>query len=89
MLHEVKTVNPFFNDQWDKKKNFVVRKNNRDYRVKDIFVSTEFNSEDRTFTERVIYSKIVYVLDNPDFCKEGFVILGLKEITRSRTVLRS
>lgn len=85
MIHELKTVSPFFDDQWDKKKNFEVRKNDRDYHVNDIFVSSEYNFENETFTNRIIYFKIIYILDDLEFCKEGFVILGLEEITRSRT----
>ena len=40
--HELKTVNPWFSDIWDGKKNFEVRKDDRGFKVGDILRLREF-----------------------------------------------
>lgn len=31
------------------------------------------------YSDRFLIFRIIYILDNPDFCKDGTVILGLKK----------
>ena len=57
-------------------KNFEVRYNDRDYKVGDTLVLREFRNG--VFTGRELEKNIVYILDNSEYLKEGFVILGLK-----------
>lgn len=64
------------------KKPFEVRKNDRDYREHEYIALNEYN-HDKDAPERDKYSgrsavfRISYILDNPQYCKEGYVILGL------------
>lgn len=33
------------------------------------------------YSGRKIDAEVVYLLDNPEYCKEGYVIMGIKVIT--------
>ena len=77
-LHELKTLPKYFNLVCSNIKNFEVRKNDRDYKINDILILKEWDT-DKGYTGYEQRRKICYVLDNPDYCKEGYVILGMKK----------
>lgn len=77
MEHRLKILPEYFNAILDETKTFEVRKNDRDYKVNDILVLQEWTA-DNGYTGRWVTTKISYVLGNTDYCKEGFVILGIK-----------
>lgn len=81
-LHELKTVNPYFKDIWNMKKAFDVRKKAGNFKVGDKLVLLEYDSKFKVYSNRYVTASIVYILDNPDFCKEGYVILQLSPIIR-------
>ena len=54
-----------------------LRFNDRDFKVYDMLYLQEFIPPS-TYTGREIRKEVTYVLDNPDYCKEGYVVLGLK-----------
>lgn len=58
-------------------KTFEVRLNDRDYQVNDVVHLQEYTNSEYTGNELV--KVISYVLDNVDYCKEGYVIFGLKD----------
>ena len=59
-------------------KTFEVRYNDRDFHRYDILHLQEwFGGE---YSKREIVAEVVYLLDNPDYCKEGYVIMGIKVI---------
>jgi hypothetical protein len=74
--HYLKTVNPFFKDVESGKKQFEVRFNDRNYQVGDILHLQEFIPPE-TYTGREIKAEVKYMLDDNQYCKDGFVILGL------------
>ena len=76
--HYLKTLTNFYQDVESGKKNFEVRFNDRDFKVYDILYLKEFIPPS-TYTGREIRKQIAYVLDDPNYCKEGFVVLGLKD----------
>ena len=75
--HSLKTVNPHFQDIWNFEKLFEVRKNDRDFKVGDKLILLEYNQQTNTYSNRKITTSISYILDDPNFCKEGFVVLQL------------
>lgn len=77
VIHELKTVNPYFQHMWDRRKSFEVRKNDRNFKVGDKLLLREYEPESDTYSDREIEIKINYILDDPDYCKEGYVILQL------------
>ena len=58
-------------------KTFEVRLNDRDYQINDVLHLQEFNNGEYTGCELV---KVVsYILNDPTYCKEGYVVLALKD----------
>lgn len=58
-------------------KTFEVRVNDQDYQVNDVLHLQEFNNGE--YTGRELVKTISYILNNPNYCKEGYVILALKD----------
>ena len=75
--HYLKTVEPYFMDIFDGKKTFEVRLNDRNYQVSDILHLQEFVPPE-TYTGKEIRADVVYMLDDPMFCKDGYVIMGIE-----------
>lgn len=75
MMHEIKILPEFFWPVVFGVKNFEVRKNDRPYAVGDYLRFLEYIDGKPTFRDAV--REIKYILDDPRFCKEGFVILGI------------
>lgn len=79
-VHYLKIWPSYFKDVKSGIKPFEVRKNDRDYKVGDTLILEEFNPDTKTCTGAWAPREITYKLDDTQFVKEGFVILGLKEI---------
>lgn len=66
-------------------KTFEVRYNDRDYQAYDVLHLQEWcgNGEfsGGEYTGREIIADVTYVFDNPEFCKEGFVIMGIRVVS--------
>lgn len=77
-VHEVKTLPKYFQPQAEGLKPFEVRHNDRGYQVGDILRQKEWTQESG-YTGRTLDMEIIYVLDDSAYCKEGFVVLGLRE----------
>lgn len=74
--HYVKILPKYFADVKNGIKTFEIRFNDRGYKVGDILHLQEFFGGE--YTGRVIEKEICYMIDSPEYCKEGFVVLGLK-----------
>lgn len=80
-IHEVKTLPVWFGLAWDGRKPFEVRCNDRDYQEGEILRQMEWTPS-RGYTGRTLEWEIAYVLDDSRYCKEGFVVLGLRRLTQ-------
>ena len=78
MTHNLKIYPEFFEAIIMGAKPFEVRFNDRNYQLGDILVLQEFT--DGRLTGRKVYKQVCFLLDDPAYCKEGFVILGLTEV---------
>lgn len=58
-------------------KTFEIRFNDRNYKVGDILHLQEFCGGE--YTSRELTKEVCYMIDNPEYCKEGFVVLGIKD----------
>lgn len=76
MVHELKTLPEYFNAAQKREKNFEVRKDDRPFEIGDFLALNEW-SEDLGYTGRCMLFEITYILDKPDYCKNGYVILSL------------
>lgn len=83
-IHKLKTVQPYFDDIWLNGKTFEVRKNDRDFKINDIVMLLEYDPNDKTnpktcgYTGKCITGKITYILDDPKYCKEGYIIFAFQ-----------
>lgn len=79
-IHELKTVQPFFDDVFYNRKKFEVRKNDRNFKVGDRLKLIEFPSEN----PRYVLKDIEYILEGGQYgIEKDYVILGLKELPNS------
>jgi hypothetical protein len=79
-VHYLKTWTPFFKAVKSGTKQFEVRKNDRDYEVGDTLILNDFNPSTEKFSGDWVPKLVIYKLDDTRFVKEGFVILGMKDI---------
>lgn len=79
-VHQLKVECEFYTPLSMHLKNFEVRKNDRDFQVNDILILREWSAAREAYTGLWLYAQISYILDDPRYCKEGYVILGLKFI---------
>ncbi|KOF56798.1 hypothetical protein AGR56_09030 [Clostridium sp. DMHC 10] len=77
MVHELKTLPEFFQAVKEKRKSFEVRRNDRNFKVGDSLYLREWTGGE--YTGRKLIRIITYILDNPLYVKEGYVILGIKQ----------
>ncbi len=75
-VHRLKTLQPYFSEVKERKKNFELRFNDRDFQVGDIVILMEWTGEH--YTGAGVTRKIKYVLkDCPQFgLKDGYCIFG-------------
>ena len=78
IIHELKTVEPYFSDIWFNMKTFDVRFNDRNYQVGDMLYLIRY----KTLPKQSISCIVTYILDNPEYVKEGYIIMGIKIIER-------
>lgn len=82
-IHELKTINPYFMQVWEGNKTFEVRKNDRDFKVGDILHLRWYLPESNEYMLRNILCYVSYILDDPLYVKEGYVILAFRIIFQS------
>lgn len=77
MNHELKTIPRYYEDVRSGKKNFEVRFNDRNFQIGDELTLREWDPEKQQYTGRWHVDEVIYILDDPQFVKEGYVILGM------------
>lgn len=75
--HYIKILPEYFKAIESGEKTFEVRFNDRNYHVHDILHLQEWS--DGEYTGREMAVEVTWLLDNPDYCKEGFVIMAIKK----------
>ena len=78
MIHELKILPKWFEDVQSNKKNFEIRKNDRDFKVGDTLMLKEWYKG--KFTERYVLREIEYIYqgDGTYGLSEEYCVLGLK-----------
>lgn len=77
VVHELKTVNPYFEDVWNGMKNFEMRKNDRHFHVGDIIYLKEYDTGSQLYLGRVIRAEIEYILKDFGELKQ-YVVFSFK-----------
>jgi len=84
MVHQLKIKQEYFEDVVSGRKTFEVRKNDRNFRVGDFLALNELtphecnSKHEHLETGRSALFHVHYILDDPEFLKEGYVILGIE-----------
>jgi hypothetical protein len=79
-VHELKTVQPHFDQVQNGQKTFELRKNDRGFEWDDILILKEYNPKSETYTGDYMVAKVIHILKNfpgidPDYC-----ILSIKKL---------
>lgn len=77
-IHVLKIVEPYFTDVKSGKKTFEVRRHDREYEVGDVVRLNLYSNGE--ITPFYLIREITYILDNPEYCKEGYIVFGIKKI---------
>ena len=78
MIHALKIKPEYFGSVRNGEKTFEVRKNDRPFELGDYAALNEIDESGTYYTGRALLMRITYVLDDKEFCKPGYVILGLE-----------
>lgn len=81
-IHNKKLIQPYFDDVWNGRKTFEIRKNDCDYQVGDIIILREFDKKTNKYTGDWIMTKIIYKIDNFVGIEQGYCVLGIKVLER-------
>ena len=76
--HYIKILPKYFDAIESGAKSFEVRYNDRNYQVHDILHLQEWI--DGNYSGREMSVEVTYLLDEPAYCKEGFVIMAVRMI---------
>ena len=76
-IHELKIDPEYFNDVITGEKRFEVRKNDRNYKKGDLLNLQEYDRKSKIYTGRKTLIPVRYILDNQEYLRDGYVILGL------------
>ena len=76
MIHTLKTVNPYFEDILNRKKQFEFRYNDRNFQIGDHIILLEFDNLNNTYSGRKISCVIKYILPSYQGLLENYVIIG-------------
>ncbi len=82
-MHNLKTVQPYYDASASGDKTFEIRKNDRDFKVGDILRLYEWDGEKATGREH--WKQITYILDNTAYLSSGMVCLAVKRIIKEET----
>ena len=77
MVHQLKCASNYFADVVSGNKTFEIRKNDRNFHIGDYVALNEL-ANNGVETGRSALFHVHYILDDPAYCKEGYVILGIE-----------
>ena len=77
MIHELKILPKYFDDVKIGQKTFEVRKNDRGFKEGDMLALNEFDPI-KGYTGNSIVVYVDYIMNDPEYIKEGYVIMGIK-----------
>ena len=78
MIHALKTKPEYFGSVRNGEKTFEVRKKDRPFEIGDYAALNEIDESGTYYTGRALLMRITYVLADEEFCKPGYVVLGLE-----------
>ena len=80
MIHYLKTWPVYYQSTKLGLKTFELRKNDRNYQVGDVLCLQEYDPEKEEYTGDEMLLKVPYMLSNPTFVPDGYVIMSTVRI---------
>lgn len=74
--HTLKILPEYYRAIERGKKTFEIRFNDRNFQEGDMLELREWFGG--AYSGRYIRAEVTYILDDPEYCKEGYVVLGIK-----------
>lgn len=78
-VHELKTIQPFFNQVVEGKKKYELRKNDRDFKWDDILILREWNEKAEAYRGNEVVVRVTGILQNFPELEPGYCILSISE----------
>lgn len=78
MIYKLKTLRGYFQAIQVGRKTFEVRFNDRNFKLGDDLLLQEFDNKTKEYSGNEVLCHITYILDNPEYVKEGYVIMSIK-----------
>lgn len=75
-IHFLKIRPEYFKDVVNGTKTFETRFNDRHFKVGDLLQLEEY--DDKGYTGKFIVVEVIYILDDPQYCKEHYVTMSIK-----------
>lgn len=75
-IHHLKIEPQYFQEVFNRNKRFEVRINDRDFQVGDFVILEEH--DDIGYTGNYILIEITYILNDPKYCKEPYIIFSFR-----------
>jgi hypothetical protein len=79
--HELKTIQPYFDECKKGNKKFEFRKNDRNFEVGDEVLLREYDPETDTYSGNAMRAKITYILNEFGGLGSGYCVLSLEFLT--------
>lgn len=79
-MNELKILPGYFQDVLFNNKRFELRKNDRKFKVNDVYILKEYDTINNEYTNNEIIIRITYVLRNVEYygLKDGYCIFGFE-----------
>ena len=84
MTHELKCWTEYYAEIVSGRKTFEVRKNDRNFRIRDILVLKEYDHTLKEYTGQELYCSVTYILYGGEFgINEGWVVMSIRKLDTS------
>lgn len=86
MTHELKILSKYYSDVMSGRKNFEIRKNDRNFMQDDKLILKEWNGEQYTGRELERWAGYIYYGTGEYGLAEGYCVIGLKRSAPMKTI---
>jgi len=80
--HELKTIQPYFDELVNGNKTFELRKNDRGFKIGDTLILREYLPKCNDYTLRSLNFVITHILENYQGIEKGYAILSIRRINK-------
>lgn len=77
-VHQLKTIQPHFDDVLWGRKTFEIRKNDRNFKVGDYLILEKYNQETKQYEHGQVVVEITHILKDYPAIDKDYVVLSIK-----------